>query len=41
MVLDIMRREKKKVLGLFLIPLIFGLVAYLIPGFGEAHGEAV
>jgi peptidyl-prolyl cis-trans isomerase D len=34
MVLDIMRREKKKVLGLFLIPLIFGLVAYLIPGFG-------
>ena len=33
MVLDFMRREKKKVLGLFLIPLIFGLVAYLIPGF--------
>jgi peptidyl-prolyl cis-trans isomerase D len=33
MVLDLMRREKKKVLGLFLIPLIFGLVAYLIPGF--------
>jgi peptidyl-prolyl cis-trans isomerase D len=31
MILDIMRREKKLVLGLFLAPLILGLVAYLIP----------
>jgi peptidyl-prolyl cis-trans isomerase D len=32
MILDIMRREKKKFLGILLLPLIFGLVAYLIPG---------
>jgi peptidyl-prolyl cis-trans isomerase D len=32
MILDIMRREKKKFLGVLLLPLIFGLVAYLIPG---------
>jgi len=32
MILDIMRREKKKFLMVLLIPLIFGLVAYLIPG---------
>src|SRR2546430_2432112 len=32
MLLDIMRREKKLLLGLLLAPLIFGLVAYLIPG---------
>jgi len=31
MILDIMRREKKYLLGLFLAPLILGLVAYLIP----------
>ncbi len=42
MVLDFMRREKKKVLGLFLIPLIFGLVAYLIPGFsGGSWGSGL
>ncbi len=32
MILDIMRREKKLFLGLLLVPLILGLVAYLIPG---------
>jgi peptidyl-prolyl cis-trans isomerase D len=32
MILDMMRREKKKFLGILLLPLIFGLVAYLIPG---------
>jgi peptidyl-prolyl cis-trans isomerase D len=32
MILDIMRREKKKFLGVLLLPLIFGLVAYLVPG---------
>jgi peptidyl-prolyl cis-trans isomerase D len=32
MILDIMRREKKLLLGLLLVPLILGLVAYLIPG---------
>jgi peptidyl-prolyl cis-trans isomerase D len=32
MILDIMRREKKKFLSILLLPLIFGLVAYLIPG---------
>ena len=32
MILDMMRREKKLLLSLFLIPLILGLVAYLIPG---------
>jgi peptidyl-prolyl cis-trans isomerase D len=32
MVLDIMRREKKLLLSLLLVPLIFGLVAYLVPG---------
>jgi peptidyl-prolyl cis-trans isomerase D len=32
MILDLMRREKKLVLGLLLAPLILGLVAYLIPG---------
>ncbi|HKZ40319.1 MAG TPA: SurA N-terminal domain-containing protein, partial [Candidatus Hodarchaeales archaeon] len=32
MILDIMRREKKLLLSLLLVPLIFGLVAYLVPG---------
>jgi peptidyl-prolyl cis-trans isomerase D len=32
MILDIMRREKKLLLSLLLVPLILGLVAYLIPG---------
>ncbi len=32
MILDLMRREKRLLLGLLLAPLIFGLVAYLIPG---------
>jgi peptidyl-prolyl cis-trans isomerase D len=34
-----MRREKKKFLGILLVPLMFGLVAYLIPGMpGGAWG---
>jgi peptidyl-prolyl cis-trans isomerase D len=34
-----MRREKKKFLGILLLPLMFGLVAYLIPGMpGGAWG---
>ncbi|MCI0422363.1 MAG: peptidyl-prolyl cis-trans isomerase [Acidobacteria bacterium] len=39
MILDLMRREKKKFLGILLVPLVFGLVAYLIPGMpGGAWG---
>jgi peptidyl-prolyl cis-trans isomerase D len=39
MILDLMRREKKKFLGILLVPLMFGLVAYLIPGMpGGAWG---
>src|SRR5262245_10621058 len=39
MILDLMRREKKKFLGILLLPLMFGLVAYLIPGMpGGAWG---
>ena len=39
MLLDLMRREKKKFLGILLLPLMFGLVAYLIPGMpGGAWG---
>jgi peptidyl-prolyl cis-trans isomerase D len=48
MILDLMRREKKKFLGILLLPLIFGLVAYLIPGVpggvwgsGELSGSAL
>ena len=32
MVLDIMRRKKKVLWGVISVPLIFGLVAYLVPG---------
>jgi len=42
MILDLMRREKKKFLGILLLPLIFGLVAYLIPGMpGGAWGDGL
>ncbi|MEW5979050.1 MAG: peptidyl-prolyl cis-trans isomerase [Acidobacteriota bacterium] len=42
MILDIMRREKKLLLGLLLAPLIFGLVAYLVPGVpGGVWGSGV
>ncbi|MBM3802756.1 MAG: hypothetical protein FJW26_10680 [Acidimicrobiia bacterium] len=46
MILDLMRREKKKFLGILLLPLMFGLVAYLIPGmpggaWGTGLGESV
>ena len=42
MILDLMRREKKKFLGILLLPLMFGLVAYLIPGMpGGAWGDGL
>jgi peptidyl-prolyl cis-trans isomerase D len=42
MILDLMRREKKKFLGILLLPLMFGLVAYLIPGMpGGAWGRGL
>src|SRR5215471_3446133 len=40
MILDLMRREKKLVLGLLLAPLILGLVAYLVPGLPGGGGGA-
>jgi peptidyl-prolyl cis-trans isomerase D len=42
MALDLMRREKKLLMGLLLAPLILGLVAYLIPGLpGGVWGTGV
>jgi peptidyl-prolyl cis-trans isomerase D len=40
MILDLMRREKRLVLGLLLAPLILGLVAYLVPGLPGGGGGA-
>jgi len=42
MALDLMRRQKKLLMGLLLAPLILGLVAYLIPGLpGGVWGTGV
>src|SRR5262249_3630982 len=42
MALDVMRRQKKLLMGLLLAPLILGLVAYLIPGLpGGVWGTGV